>query len=256
MIKYDDLQLIEMGEEYIVISCDSSGGIGNKVEDLIQVEPELAGYFAVMVPMIEIMAIGGEIISVVDTLSVEMEPTGIRIIKGIQQALIEAGISIEALTGSTEDNIKTVMTGIGVTVIGKVSKVNFKRYLPTQGKLVLIGRPKMGQTFVEEEIIGKKGEVLTLQKMQVLAKDIRISDMIPVGSKGIEYEVKNLVKRYNKQVEFDIESIQKAEIDLKISAGPSTCLVAIVAEEYLLSFQKDFPGNIMLGCVVDENSTD
>lgn len=248
MIRYDDLQLIDMGEDYLIIACDSSGAIGNKEMDLIQLEPELAGYYAAIVPMIEVMAVRGSIISVVDTLSVEMEPTGRRIIDGISQALLEAGVRGNPLTGSTEDNIPTKMTGIGVTVIGKASKGLFSKDIPQNSVIVVIGKPKMGQQFLQEEVIERRGEVLNLSLMKSLIQDHRILDMIPVGSKGIAYELNNLMKRHN--VKADIQSTKNKEsLDLKVSAGPSTCLVAILKEDQVEEFMKDYPMSTRLGVV-------
>lgn len=224
VIRYGDLQLILFGSEYLVIACDSSGGIGNKEGDQLQVDPEIAGYYAAFVPLIECMAVRGEVISLIDTLSVEMVPTGERIIHGIKKAVSEAGCLAEQITGSTEDNIETKMTGIGVTVIGKVAKERVDRPLNSANKKVyLVGKPKVGQELFEEEILGKMGEVLTLEIMQRLIRQPFIEQLLPIGSKGIVHEIQVLEKRYGHTITMD-----NKEIDVNKSAGPATCLLITV----------------------------
>lgn len=240
MIRYGDLQLIPYDEHFLVIACDSSGGIGNKAQDVVPIEPESAGYYAAAVPLIEIMAARAQVISLVDTLCVEMEPTGKRIIQGIQDAMSQIGIDPNLLTGSTEDNIKTQSTGIGVTVIGKMSREEHqKKQIPEQALLVLIGIPKVGAQFLTEEVIGTLGETLTLADMRRLLNFELIKDMIPVGSKGILYEGAVLAKRYGLNIVWKDVYYREHKIDLETSAGPSTCLLVAVEKEHyqaLLSY--------------------
>ncbi len=91
VIRYGDLQFDFVWFRILVIACDSSGGIGNKEGDQLQVDPEIAGYYAAFVPLIECMAVRGEVISLIDTLSVEMVPTGERIIHGIKKQSVKQG---------------------------------------------------------------------------------------------------------------------------------------------------------------------
>ena len=68
--------------------------------------------------------------------------------------------------------------------------------------------------------------------MQVTYSDIRrlleyegTKEIVPVGSKGIRYEVENLAGIYS--LSFDP---QNGKIDLECSGGPSTSAVAVVDE--------------------------
>lgn len=229
MIRYGDLQLIPDDDDYLVIACDSSGGIGNKEMDLVKVEPELAGFFAAFVPLVEVLATKGSVLSLVDTLCVEMNPTGQRIINGICSALEILNIDSALLTGSTEDNIPTHSTGIGVTVIGKISKkiMEAKKVKDTHA-ILLIGLPKVGEEFLKEEIIENQQETLTLPILVELVKMDVISDMIPVGSKGIDYEAKVLSNRYALESVLLESYYKNTRIDYKKSAGPSTCLLVAI----------------------------
>jgi selenophosphate synthetase-related protein len=225
--RYGDLQLIPLGHDYLVIACDSSGSIGNKENDQIKLAPNIAGYYAAFVPIVECMAVRGEIISVVDTLSVEMDPTGMKIIEGIQQAVIESGALIQQITGSTEDNMKTSMTGIGITVIGKVAQsLIIDKHSSAQKNVYLLGKAKVGQEFLEDEILNKKGEVLSLRFMRDLVKKSWVEQMLPVGSKGIIHEITVLQERYHCKI-----CVENQDIDVHKSAGPATCLLITVAQK-------------------------
>lgn len=227
MIKYGDLQLIENGENYLVIACDSAGSIGNKPEDVVQVSPETVGYYTAIVPVVEMLAARGEILSLVDTLSVEMVPTGEKIIDGIHRLMKQIDLPTDLLTGSTEENMSTSMTGIGVTVVGRLDrKVHESKKLVKGQVLVMIGYPKLGNDFLQDEVIGHKHECVTVKDMMNMKDMIEIKDMIPVGSKGAAYECSVLAHRYGLKVE-----CASSEVDLKQSAGPATCIIAGIDPE-------------------------
>lgn len=233
MIRYGDLQLLPNNDEYLIIACDSSGAIGNKDKDIIKIQPELAGFFAAFVPLVEVLATKGTILSIVDTLCVEMDPTGKRIISGIKEALTSVGLDSNLLTGSTEDNVPTSSTGIGVTVIGSILKQDIEiKSIPLGSDLVLLGIPKVGQEFLDEEVVGNARETLTLELMTLLNSEEMVLDMIPVGSKGISYEAGVLASRHNREINLNTS----LNIDYNKSAGPSTCLLVAVNHNVLESF--------------------
>jgi len=222
MIRHGDIQLIENGDNYLLIACDSSGSIGNKPEDTVQVDPETVGFYTAIVPLVEILVARGEVISIVDTLSVEMHPTGERIISGIKRLMEHIGMSTDLITGSTEENMPTVMTGVGVTVIGSISSERHHQKSIKQGdQLILIGYPKVGNEFLKDEVIGHKHECVTIDDVLKMKNLQEIKDMIPVGSKGIEYECHILSERYG----LNFQSLDHP-IDMFQSAGPATCIVA------------------------------
>jgi len=262
--------LIPNGDEYIIIACDSAGGIGEKEHDVVKTSGQIAGYYTAFVPIVEVLAIKGKIVSVVDTLAVEMEPTGRAIIKGIGDAMEDASIDRKLLTGSTEENIATSLTGIGVTLIGKVdqSKVFLtNKYLDSLSdeggsrvwcqashrfidrfetyQFLLAGLPKVGEQFVQEEMIEGRGETLTLAEMKAFAQNDLIIDMIPVGSKGIAYEASVLAKRHQGIVEL----IPNSDISYHASAGPSTCLIILTKKTHIKEIigQTNLPINIIGG---------
>lgn len=221
--KYRDIQLIEKDQEtYLAIACDVSASIGPKASDVVKVSNKIAGYYATAVTLIELLAIGAKPISVVDTLGVEMVHAGQEIIEGVKSAMEEAGIEKECLTGSTEDNIPTDTTSIGITVISELKKDLLKAYQPIGGQHVyLIGLPKMGQQFLEEEIVKRLGEVIDVPLVKKLRKNKAISHMLPVGSKGIAYELEVLLSMND----LLIDLVDEIHVDLAASAGPATCML-------------------------------
>lgn len=237
MIRYGDLQLLANNDDYLIISCDSSGGIGNKEKDIIHIQPELAGFFAAFVPLVEVLATKGKVLSIVDTLCVEMDPTGKRIISGIKEALSSVGLDTNLLTGSTEDNIPTTSTGIGVTVIGSIPKADLdNKAIEVGNELILVGLPKVGQEFLDEEVVGNAKETLSLELMTLLNKEDMVLDMIPVGSKGISYEAKVLASRHGKEVSLNTD----LDIDYNKSAGPSTCLLVAINQDSMEEFKTKY----------------
>lgn len=140
-----DLLITELTDEFwIVTACDSDGGIGPKERDTIYSSGYELGRFGARVPLMETLASGAVPILVVDTLSVEMEPTGKEIIRGVRDEVIDAGMNgSSTVTSSTEDNVETVQTGMGVTVVSLVAKKDFKPGSSAEDDIVIcVGFPK------------------------------------------------------------------------------------------------------------------
>ncbi|MFA7288519.1 MAG: AIR synthase related protein [Melioribacteraceae bacterium] len=238
-----DLVLIELTENlWIVTACDSDGGIGPKEGDSFFSTGYELGRFAARVPLIEILASGSIPIIVIDTLTVEMEPTGKEIIRGIKDEAALAGIKNNlAITGSTEDNVKTIQTGIGVVVIGIVTKEDFKSASSLDGDLiVLIGLPKSAPEF---KINYDDVDIINPAIIMELRKYDFVHDILPIGSKGIQHEFSELAKSAELIGEYKTELM----IDISKSAGPSTCCLVSLPEEKLndLKNKMKLPINII-----------
>lgn len=233
--KYRDLTLIDINKEQIlVISCDSSGGIGDKENDVVKVPPEVVGYFTAQVGLMEILSFGAKPITIVDTLSVEMEDTGHKIIEGIKEALepLEFDIS-NLITGSTEENIPVTQTGIGITIVGIIDKDKWKKPITTSGLLaVVVGLPKVGDEVSEDN----KKTIMDVGKLLKLKEKNYIKEILPVGSKGILHELNEMAKTNN--IKFELED--NINIDIKKSGGPSTCVIISIEEDKYEMFKNDF----------------
>lgn len=224
IVKFRDLSIINLGEKNLVVANDSSGSIGPKENDALKVEPEVVGYHAAQVALMEIIAYGAKPALFINNLCVEMNPTGKRIIDGVVETMRSVGMDTEqSLNGSTEENFVTTMTGIGITVLGMTDNIQIPIHKSEKRDLIVVlGLPLVGQEIIdagENEIMNAK----LLKKVRSLSY---IKEILPVGSTGIRNELKN--------IERDSKSralIFKTDLDLEKSSGPSTSVLVSLKEE-------------------------
>ncbi|AGK96214.1 hypothetical protein [Clostridium pasteurianum] len=239
--KIRDLSLISIDENrIIVIACDSCGGIGMKEGDTFKVPTIYAARFTVRVAIMEVICSGAEIITITNAVCNEMNDTGMAVIKGIKEELMLAGINDMTLTGSTEENFKTISTGIGITAIGMVSKDKLKvNSVKEEAIIVSIGLPKVGHeiSFVKDDEIIDYDTICKLQQ----SKDVY--EIVPVGSKGIAYETEMLARNNGFKLKFKTELL----VDTHKSGGPSTCVIAAVDLKKIDEIIKDFNNVSIIG---------
>ncbi len=224
---FRDVVLIKIDDEKtLVIACDSCGGIGEKEFDILKVPAYITGRYTVRVGLCEVLSVGADVIAISNAVSNEMDPTAMEVIRGIQDELKIAQLKDVVLTGSTEENMKTVSTGVGITVIG-IAQNNDMITVPAQkGDIaVLIGIPKLGG----EVVTCSDKEIICYDDIYKLRKQKKMRQIIPVGSKGILYEAQNAGK---------IKLYDQLSVDIYCSGGPSTCALAVM-EKSLLPSLKD-----------------
>lgn len=239
--RYRDLIIIYEKDIAYVISCDSLGAIGSKKDDVLKVDEEVVGRTTIKVALAEALCVGASPIVISDTLSVEMNPTGKKILMAIKSELEKNGLTDIVFTGSTEENFPTSMTGIGITVIsrGKVSDLKIKK-VKRGMHLSLLGYPLVGN-----EVLYSK-EVLQLKDYVTISNTKEIIEAIPVGSKGIKYELSILEKISGLKI---VGSIPP-HIDIMKSGGPSTCCIIVHEEkipfiERLINKPINYIGNLV-----------
>lgn len=170
----------------VAVACDSDGGLGPKPHDRYPCPAYQLGRFAARVPLLETLAAGGRPIMLVDTLSVELEPTGLEIIRGVIDEAALGGLDRDAVTGSTEDNIPTVSTGVGVTVVGVAGIDALRPGSSEAGSAVLlVGHPRSGP---DDDVTVDDPEILSVPAMQALAGLQHVQEILPVGSRGVHHE--------------------------------------------------------------------
>ncbi|RAP28121.1 hypothetical protein C2W64_00587 [Brevibacillus laterosporus] len=232
--KVRDLTLFRINEEQsIVIACDSDGGIGTKPHDIVQIAPDILGRFAVRVPLFELFACGASPFMICDTLSVEFEGYGEEILRGIKEYAKEAGVTEDIqFTGSTEENVPTMQTGVGITVLGLVQQSQFSpgTAQPTEA-IMCAGLPKSGP---EHEVRLDDPDIISLADLIRLRAHPDVHDLLPVGSKGISYEMKQLAS----SASLTYHLISPLTLDLEESGGPSTCVIFSASSELLEEFRK------------------
>ncbi len=228
-----DLTVIDLiGDMLMVIAVDSDGAIGEKESDIVKVSGYECGRFGTRVPLMEILACGAIPVAAFDALSVEMETYGRSIIKGVIDELRSVGLPESfPLSGSTEDNIPTVQTGIGVVIIGIVTKEDFKPGTSKPGDFILcVGLPKSGP---DDVVLSDDPDIADSKAIAILRKIEGVHDIVPVGSKGVMYEANELARTSGL-----VFKKNDSAINLSKSAGPSTCFLVSANETAYIQIQK------------------
>lgn len=216
-----DLTVIDLSDTlYLVVAVDSDGGIGPKDLDVVKTGGRELGRFGTRVPMMEILASGAVPIAAFDPLTVEMKPLGCEIIRGIREELASIGLPEHfPLSGSTEDNVPTRQTGMGMVIIGLVAKQDFRPGRSRAGdEVICIGVPKSGPADV---VHIDDPEIADAATMQAVGQLDGVHDVLPVGSRGILYEVNELARTAGLRFLPGMLST----LNLQKSAGPSTCFI-------------------------------
>lgn len=230
-MKIRDLDLIPIsGDNYLVIGCDSCGGIGQKEMDEVKAPYSIVGAFTLRVALMEVIVSGAEIIGVVDTLNTSMEDGGRELIEGIKDELKRSSINLPVFTGSTEENFRTLQTGLGITVIGMVHKDRLRLCKASKGDVIaIVGKPKVGS-----EVLEDKGEIIDINDIKTLLSTDGVNEIVPVGSKGILYEIESLCNSVSLNYTLD----KGSSLDIKRSGGPSTCCVIACKREVIQAIRK------------------
>jgi hypothetical protein len=209
---------------YLVTAVDSDGAVGPKEHDVVHVGGYECGRFGTRVPLMEILACGAIPIAAFDQLSVEMFPTGQEIIRGVRDELTSVGLPNDfPLSGSTEDNLPTVQTGMGVVIVGIVAKSDFRPGSSKSGdNIYCIGIPKSGP---DDIIRLDDSEIADAKTVTSVCRSIPVHDVLPVGSKGISYEADQLGTTAHRTVTMKDD----CPLSLEKSGGPTTCFLISIA---------------------------
>lgn len=229
--KFRDLVLMEVSEgKVLTIACDSCGGIGSSENDVVKVDEEIVGYLTTRVCMFETLCYRALPKVIINNLCVEMNGRGEKILKGIHRAMDEFnGLNFERkltednLTGSTEDNIPVMQTSFGVTVIGEEGEGERLWEIDKGDYVIAVGVPLVGDAVINA-INNETDEVVSMKSLKVILDYSK--DVIPVGSKGIDYELSILEETNG----IKIEKSSDLKLDCKVSAGPSTVVLAVVSK--------------------------
>lgn len=234
--QFRDLTLVDLkGPRTLVIACDSSAGIGNKPLDTVQIDPAVTAAYSLRVPLMELLCFGATPTMVVDTIGNEMDLTGERIIAGLRGELDKAGLADVPLNGSTEDNMPTQTTSIGVTVIGTIDQKAIQAQ-PAAGALAVY---QMGTPYVGEEVKAHLATIFSYGKVRAIWAHSAVVDMLPVGSKGIAYELSQMAAVLHMgRITTDLDLNGP---ELTRSAGPATVILVAIKISERAAFEKQFP---------------
>ncbi|WP_404451245.1 ATP-binding protein [Virgibacillus necropolis] len=218
-----DVAVIPLGnDEEIIIASDNSGGIGMKQLDKVPVAYETVSYYSFRVAFMECVAVGALPFSVVIQ-NFNGDRAWSTLVAGVEQGMKEIGIDDLSITGSTETNMTLMQSAVGITVLGKRKKK--QELIPSYTNTVnvaIIGKPLVGT-----EVINQNEAIAPLNLFQWCCVQESVLVVLPVGSKGILHELKEL---------FAYQSLRFASgLDMKKSSGPSTCFIIV----YLQTVDKE-----------------
>lgn len=206
-------------DDYIVMACDSSGAIGEKDGDHYNVSAFTVGRFLCRTALYELLTVGAEPILSALTISSEPNPTGDNILKGVQSELNTCGFCDIPMVISTEKNMPTSETGVGIAITGICSDRLRIGTTKKGDSVYVIGLPLMGAEVIENE-----DEMVSADHIKLLCQMPSIHDIIMVGSMGIKGEIENLCDNINLEYAF----YDDLSVDVIKSGGPSTCAVVTV----------------------------
>ncbi len=107
----EDAAVLDVGDQYILFAAD---GI---MESLVRIDPYLAGYFAVLVNVNDIAAMGGRAIGMVDVMSVMGEFSS-EILRGLREGIRKFDVPI--VGGHTHPDCS--YNAIDISIVGRVPK--------------------------------------------------------------------------------------------------------------------------------------
>ncbi|MCT4564400.1 MAG: alpha-ribazole kinase [Maledivibacter sp.] len=214
-----DVDFIKLNQDqYLTIACDSCGAIGLKENDIVRVPYSITGKYTARVCLMEIISIGAKPVGLTVNICNEPTPTGNEIIGGIEDELSEAGLDIP-LTISTEKNMPTTMTALGITAIGLINKNDILLKDISRGDYVYsIGIPSIGNEVLENQEL-----ICNIKILNNILAEKGIKEVIPVGSAGIMGEIDKLCRQYC----VEIQPLNDLHIDIYKSAGPCTVIIII-----------------------------
>lgn len=223
-IRERDLVYLRTGsDEVLVVACDSDGGLGPKPADTVAVAGYDLGRFATRVPLLEVIAAGGTPVLVVDTLAVELEPTGATIIDGVRAEAESAGLAADAVTGSTEDNVPTVATGVGVTVLARARIDALRAGSAGPGDLLaVVGKPMSAPA---HRFGPDTPGVLSCPALTAALSVPGVVEALPIGSSGVSAELDQLART----VGLSATRTPDWPFDPDQSGGPSTAALVAIA---------------------------
>ncbi|MDO5093818.1 MAG: transcriptional regulator [Propionibacteriaceae bacterium] len=208
--------LIVPGSPRLVVACDSVGGIGPRPADVVAVPGDVVAHFAARVPLLEVLCSGARPVALINTLCHDLAEAG-TFIDTFRQIAAEVGIAPGAVTGSTEENVPSPATGVGVTVIGAE-----ERPLITGGGrdgdiVVCAGWPRSAP---RDAVYVGHPDIVPLEVVKALVDSGLVHDALPVGSRGIGFEAAQLARS---------AGLTCRPLDHPIpvgdSGGPATCVL-------------------------------
>jgi len=202
---------IDIGNGFIV-TTDNSGGIGEKLRDIVNVPDRITAYFAARVALLEQWATHAEPVSILIH-NFSGSTSWENYVAGVTDLFHEAGLEVPAINGSSETNMELVQSAIAVTIIGKKTEARAQE----NSSWFTYGTPLVG-----DEVRNRVDEIASVALIHGAMKSGIVHQIWPVGSSGILQEVRLLTGMKEARVETMLDSMK--------SAGPSTVVLLAIPE--------------------------
>lgn len=218
--KYRDLDLHPISQDtFLAIACDSCGGIGLKPLDNVKAPPQVVARLTTRVVLMEVLSTGAIPAALTAAICCEPEPTGEALLEGIRQSMAEAGYPDLPLTISTEKNVPTQQTALGMTAIGMLQNKTLEMRRSRPGCHVFAaGIPKVGQELADDE-----SQVADFTTLRQLLDSPEVIEIWPAGSRGILAEGRDLATAAGGRLNLSLNNT--TSLDLHKSAGTCTTLL-------------------------------
>lgn len=239
-----DLTVLDVAGGALVVACDSIGGIGPKPDDTVAVPATTTAHFATRVPLLEVVCAGARPALIVDTLCVELDPHGHDMIAAVRELGAEVGLPGDRVTGTTEDNVPTRATGIGVTVIGEVVGPLRPGTSRADDVVVCLGQPHSAP---EDEVIVGGERMIALGDLRKVLDLGVVHDALPVGSRGLTWEIEQLATTAGLRAAWR----DGHGLDVTKSGGPSTCVLVSCPREAVEVIGAHLPRTLPVAVVAD-----
>lgn len=216
----------------LTLTCISSGGVGPKPMDEVKVDGFTLGRIMARAALMEILSTGSWPIHVSASICVEMDPTGVEIVRGIRSEMVKIYLDPLILSIDTEENFHTLQTGLGVNVVGFTYGENLRIGTTQVGDLiVMLGKPCLGYDVVKADL---NGELPSLREVLKLLELPFIHEVIPVDSDGALSKAYILAKSIGRSVKI----YRDVKVNLQESAGPATSIIATIDRDRLNDLSK------------------
>ena len=229
-----DLLIVD-GSPPLVIACDSVGGIGPRPADLVRVPADVVAHFAARVPLLEVLCSGARPVALVNTLCHDMAEATV-FIDTFRAVASEVGIRPEAVTGSTEENVPSPATGVGVTVIGTLTGDLLTGGGRPGDVVICVGWPRSAP---HDEVFIGHPDIVPLAAVQALVATGAVHDALPVGSRGIGYEAGQLAESSGCALAW-----LPHPLPLDASGGPASCVLLTCDPASVADLRNAVPGHV------------
>ncbi|MDW0108611.1 alpha-ribazole-5-phosphate synthase [Sporosarcina aquimarina] len=205
-----------------IVTTDNSGGIGEKMDDLVAVPDQITARFATRVALLEQWAAGAEPVAVL-LHNFSGNASWHRYCEGIRDVFDEIGITMPPISGSSETNMSLRQSAVAVTLMGKQKLESSE----STGDWYTYGTPLVG-----EEVLTKESEIASLTVLDEARRTGLIQRLWPVGSSGVLAEWRAATG--------NPDCDAASPLDVTCSAGPATVVLLQIDKEKLPNAKRHF----------------